>query len=165
MKTARRITDNPYLADDILESIFQVKTLLRLKCLCKRYCTLISTSLLVYLKTFNSEPDNHCILVQTAQKIILNEPCTSNYVVVAEFNQWLGLLVTTTSSRKLICPFHKSIQDVPFYEPSNDTLCWRSTILQVYSTKLESWNVDFHFKMSTCRCDVIVEGFTYWVAK
>ncbi|KAG5621461.1 hypothetical protein H5410_006679 [Solanum commersonii] len=133
MMNARRITDNLYLVNDILEGILSrlpFKTLMRLK----RLCTLITTSWFIslHLKTFNSEPDNHCILVQTGQKnclirirnpgylIKLNEPCMSNYTVVHRFNQF-----TTTSSRKLIFPFHKSIQDVPSYaqyEPSNDTL-------------------------------------------
>ncbi|KAL3345167.1 hypothetical protein AABB24_024220 [Solanum stoloniferum] len=217
MKNARRITDNPYLVNEILEGIFlrlPVKTLLRLKCICKHYCDLISSPWFITLhrKIFNSEPYNHCILVQTGEinrlirirnpgcLIKLNEPCTSNYTVVGSING-LVCLVTTTGSRKLICLWNPSINQFKMFPPkynmnrqmtrymdvsmgfgyekdSDDYKVMRvlsyktgwppTTHLEVYSTKLESWrvwNFDVHLKMSTCRCDVIVEGFTYWVAK
>ncbi|KAK4711003.1 hypothetical protein R3W88_005516 [Solanum pinnatisectum] len=217
MKNARRITDNPYLVNEILEGIFlrlPVKTLLRLKCLCKRYCDLISSPWFITLhrKIFNSEPYNHCILVQNGEinrlirirnpgcLIKLNEPCTSNYTVVGSING-LVCLVTTTGSRKLIFLWNPSINQFKMFPPkynmnrqmtrymdvsmgfgyekdSDDYKVMRvlsyktgwpsTTLLEVYSTKLESWtvwNFDVHLKMSTCRCDVIVEGFTYWVAK
>ncbi|MCD9561009.1 hypothetical protein HAX54_019943 [Datura stramonium] len=41
-------------------------------------------------------------------------------------------------------------------------------IVEVYSTKLESWRkvkTDVHLNMNTCSCDAIVEGFTYWVVR
>ncbi|KAH0699600.1 hypothetical protein KY284_013815 [Solanum tuberosum] len=131
MKKARQITDIPCLDDEILGVIFSrlpVKTLLRLKCLSKRYCNLISSPWFITLhrKRFSSDPDNHCIFVQTGKinrlirtqnpgnLIKLNEPCRTNYTVIGSING-LICLVTNIASRQMICLWNPSINQYKMF--------------------------------------------------
>ncbi|XP_055804700.1 F-box/kelch-repeat protein At3g23880-like [Solanum dulcamara] len=213
MMNARQISYISFLAKEILGDIFSrlpVKTLLQLKFVCKRWCTLISTPWFIcaQLKRSSSDPDNHYILVQTARArnglirtrnpgclIKLTEPCKSAYSVVGSIN---GLVCLTTTCFRIclwnpsinqfkILPMHsinlqkarKCYVSVGFgYEQNSDdykvmmilnSQKGRSeTIVEVYSTKLESWRdvkTNHRLNMTTCCCDAIIEGFNYWVIR
>ncbi|XP_015064817.1 F-box/kelch-repeat protein At3g23880-like [Solanum pennellii] len=131
MSDARRISNIPGLEDEILGVIFSrlpVGTLLRLKCLSKSYCKLISSPWFITLhhKRYNSDPDNHCIFVQTGEinrliriqnpgnLIKLNEPCITNYTVIGSING-LICLVTTIASRRMIFLWNPSINQCEMF--------------------------------------------------
>ncbi|XP_055804534.1 F-box protein At3g07870-like [Solanum dulcamara] len=214
MKKARQISDISSLAEEILGDIFSrlpVKTLLRLKVVCTRWCTLISTPWFIsaQLNRFSSDPENHYILFQNLSRnglirirnpgclIKLNEPCMSKYTVVGSFN---GLVCLTTNCfRKLICLWNPSINQFKIlpmhnlnlkrkhkcnvrvgfgYEQNSDDykvmrilnyeIGGPATIVEVYSTKLECWRdvkTNHCLNMTSGSCDVIVEGFTYWLIR
>ncbi|KAG5568468.1 hypothetical protein H5410_064515 [Solanum commersonii] len=72
-KNTRQISYISFLGKEIRRDIFSrlpVKTLLHLKFVCKRWCTLISTPCFIslHLKRFSSDPDNHYILVWTRER-------------------------------------------------------------------------------------------------
>ncbi|XP_049370421.1 F-box/kelch-repeat protein At3g23880-like [Solanum verrucosum] len=136
MKKARRITDIPCLHEEILGVIFSrlpVKTLLRLKYSYKGYCDLISSPwfMTLHRKRFSSDPDNHCIFVQTGKinrlirlqnpgnLIKLNEPCRTDYTVIGSING-LICLVTNIASRQWICLWNPSINQYKMFPVHND---------------------------------------------
>lgn len=134
MKNARQISSISVLAEEIIADIFSrlpVKTLLQLKCVCKRWRTLISSPWFIsaHLKRFSSGPDARYILGATnglipirnpSCVIKIKEPCRSVCNVVGSINGLLCLI--TTSFRKLIYLWNPSINQFKILPMHNSKL-------------------------------------------
>ncbi|CAI9783760.1 unnamed protein product [Fraxinus pennsylvanica] len=205
---------NSYLPEDVIMDILSrlpVKTLLRFRCVCTQWCTLISypSFASLHLSRSVSNPTRHSILVHRLCNPLMSfDPVAfapvkkSNLALDQAYNIYQEIIYVG-SINGLVCiakfrygwisvwnPSTRFVKELPpttevpimfsigfGWDPAvNDykvvRLCCRHSSLitwvEVWSARptLPSWRkikVDRNLYVGRLICDVILEGFTYWI--